>query len=301
MTTAGLYETSGDWLYDVGLPGKSGIGGGIVTVSPGKGGLGTFAPPLDAAGNSVKGQLVARDPLPEPRPGPLRLGAARRAGRIGFAPTPTDKDISVNLHTDLPTRTQIDRLLESRHTASVSIYLSTSPISNGDAERIELKNLAAEGRRQLELAGLDRAGLAAIDEAIADLAEDDTFWRYQARSLAIFATPESLTTFRLPNQLVNLVEVSDRFHVKPLLRALTFPHVDSSSRSPRAPCACSRWWRASRPPRFTCPSFPAMSRARPASPRSRIEHQAAGSRARRARRFACGNTHGRSIRRSGRC
>jgi glutaminase len=61
MTTSGLYETSGDWLYDVGLPGKSGIGGGIVTISPGKGGLGTFAPPLDAAGNSVKGQLVARD------------------------------------------------------------------------------------------------------------------------------------------------------------------------------------------------------------------------------------------------
>ncbi|MCU0788714.1 MAG: glutaminase A [Verrucomicrobia bacterium] len=60
MTTAGLYETSGDWLFDIGLPGKSGIGGGIVTVSPGKGGLGTFAPPLDSAGNSVKGQLVAK-------------------------------------------------------------------------------------------------------------------------------------------------------------------------------------------------------------------------------------------------
>jgi glutaminase len=60
MATAGLYETSGDWLYDVGLPGKSGIGGGIVTVSPGKGALGTFSPPLDAAGNSVRGQLVAR-------------------------------------------------------------------------------------------------------------------------------------------------------------------------------------------------------------------------------------------------
>jgi glutaminase len=60
MATAGLYETSGDWLYEVGLPGKSGIGGGIVTVSPGKGGLGTFSPPLDAAGNSVRGQLVAR-------------------------------------------------------------------------------------------------------------------------------------------------------------------------------------------------------------------------------------------------
>jgi glutaminase len=60
MATAGLYEASGDWLCDVGLPGKSGIGGGIVTVSPGKGGLGSFAPPLDSAGNSVKGQLIAQ-------------------------------------------------------------------------------------------------------------------------------------------------------------------------------------------------------------------------------------------------
>jgi glutaminase len=59
MATAGLYETSGEWLYTIGLPGKSGIGGGIVTVSPGKGGLGTFAPRLDVAGNSVKGQLAA--------------------------------------------------------------------------------------------------------------------------------------------------------------------------------------------------------------------------------------------------
>lgn len=60
MTIAGLYETSGDWLYDIGLPGKSGIGGGIVAVSPGKGGVGTFAPPLDRAGNSVRGQLAAK-------------------------------------------------------------------------------------------------------------------------------------------------------------------------------------------------------------------------------------------------
>jgi len=60
MATAGLYETSGDWLYEIGLPGKSGIGGGIVTVSPGKGGIGTFAPPLDAAGNSIRGQLATR-------------------------------------------------------------------------------------------------------------------------------------------------------------------------------------------------------------------------------------------------
>lgn len=60
MATAGMYETSGDWLYDVGLPAKSGIGGGIVTVSPGKGGLGTYSPRLDPAGNSVRGQLATR-------------------------------------------------------------------------------------------------------------------------------------------------------------------------------------------------------------------------------------------------
>jgi glutaminase len=59
MATAGLYETSGDWLARVGLPGKSGIGGAMVTVSPGKGALGTYAPLLDVAGNSVKGQLAA--------------------------------------------------------------------------------------------------------------------------------------------------------------------------------------------------------------------------------------------------
>lgn len=60
MVTAGLYENSGDWLYETGLPGKSGVSGGMVTVAPGKGGLGTFAPPLDEAGNSIKGQLVAK-------------------------------------------------------------------------------------------------------------------------------------------------------------------------------------------------------------------------------------------------
>ena len=63
LATAGLYEQSGDWLYEIGLPGKSGVSGGIVTVSPGKGGLGTFAPPLDSAGNSVKGQRVDQVPF----------------------------------------------------------------------------------------------------------------------------------------------------------------------------------------------------------------------------------------------
>ncbi len=60
MLTAGLYERSGEWLYEIGLPGKSGVSGGIVTIAPGKGGLATFSPPLDAAGNSVRGQLATK-------------------------------------------------------------------------------------------------------------------------------------------------------------------------------------------------------------------------------------------------
>ena len=60
MSSAGLYELSGDWLYQVGVPGKSGVSGGIVTVAPGKGGLATYSPPLDAAGNSIRGQLATK-------------------------------------------------------------------------------------------------------------------------------------------------------------------------------------------------------------------------------------------------
>jgi glutaminase len=56
MTIAGLYDGSGGWAWHVGLPAKSGVGGGIVAVVPGKGAIAVFAPPLDGAGNSVKAQ-----------------------------------------------------------------------------------------------------------------------------------------------------------------------------------------------------------------------------------------------------
>jgi glutaminase len=56
MATAGLYDDSGQWLYRTGLPGKSGVGGGIIAVSPGKFGIAVISPRLDAAGNSVRAQ-----------------------------------------------------------------------------------------------------------------------------------------------------------------------------------------------------------------------------------------------------
>jgi glutaminase len=56
MATAGLYDDTGKWLFRTGLPGKSGVGGGLIAVSPGKFGIAVVSPPLDAAGNSVKAQ-----------------------------------------------------------------------------------------------------------------------------------------------------------------------------------------------------------------------------------------------------
>lgn len=58
MTMEGLYGSSGDWAYEVGLPSKSGVGGGILAVVPGVMGIAAFAPPLDPAGNSVRGQKM---------------------------------------------------------------------------------------------------------------------------------------------------------------------------------------------------------------------------------------------------
>ena len=61
MATAGLYDDSGKWLFRTGLPGKSGVGGGIIAVSPGKFGIAVISPPLDDAGNSVKAQKTIAD------------------------------------------------------------------------------------------------------------------------------------------------------------------------------------------------------------------------------------------------
>ena len=128
------------------------------------------------------------------------------------------------LYVDVPTLPEFRALASTRADACVSIYLPTTPVTQDTAaSRIALKNLTKQALEQLAAIGFDKRRLGAIGEQLADLAADDEFWKYQAVSLAVLVTPDTMRTFRLPHRLTAITEVSDRFHLKPLLRAIAFP------------------------------------------------------------------------------
>lgn len=126
------------------------------------------------------------------------------------------------LYTDVPTRSEIERLLVSERPSSVSIYApSSAKTQEAQADRIGFKNLAATAVEQLhESASKEDAD--SIEEALHDLIDDDDFWAHQANSLAVFASPDDHQVFRLANHLTESVHVASRFYVKPLLRTITF-------------------------------------------------------------------------------
>lgn len=129
------------------------------------------------------------------------------------------------LYVDTPTRSEFATLIEKRADACVSLYLKTTPISQDIGQsRIEMGNLVREAQRQLEEKNFDKRALEALLEKLHDLLDDDAFWNHQANSLAVFATPDNIRTYRLANNLTPMVQVADRFHLKPLFRAVTFPH-----------------------------------------------------------------------------
>ena len=130
------------------------------------------------------------------------------------------------LYVDIPTLPEIRALIAARADACVSIYVSTTPQTQDvKASRIAFGNLTKSALQQLERAGLDKRRRALLQAELAGLGEDDAFWRLQAHSLAVLATPDRVRTFRLATAITSMVEVSDRFHLKPLLRAIAFPQT----------------------------------------------------------------------------
>ncbi|OLL28503.1 hypothetical protein BTH42_27475 [Burkholderia sp. SRS-W-2-2016] len=128
-------------------------------------------------------------------------------------------------HVDIPGSRDIARLFGIKSDACVSLYLATTPVTSETAgSRIEFSNLIRDAMSRLETRGLDKRRLWQLHELLAEVQENEVFWRYQANSLAVLATPDEIHTFRLANRLESEVEASDRFNIKPLLRATTFDH-----------------------------------------------------------------------------
>lgn len=130
------------------------------------------------------------------------------------------------LKIDLPTDAEIRDLYAARFDAAISIYVPTTPLTQqADAARIAFENHVRTAVEAFRDAGADKRRLLVIEALAADLAADREFWANQGHSLAVFLAPDRIRTFRLPNRLSELCAYSDRFHVKPLLRAVTFPHA----------------------------------------------------------------------------
>lgn len=129
-------------------------------------------------------------------------------------------------HHEIPTPAQLDALWAHRGPSSVSIYLPTDP-SEGRSGADATRFAASAGRAtdQLVAVGASADEVEAVRDQLDDLAADDEFWARRAESLAVLASPSSTRTFRLANHLGDRVSVSDRFHLTPLVRAVTFPQA----------------------------------------------------------------------------
>ena len=128
------------------------------------------------------------------------------------------------LYVDIPTQPELMALTAARGPAHISLYIPTTPETQHiEAARIELGNLLRKAEAQLEAADTPKRTIWPISEQVNDLLDDDSFWTHQANGLAVLVTPEHLYSFRLPTRLEAMVQVADRFHLKPILRAVSVP------------------------------------------------------------------------------
>ncbi|WP_067710478.1 baeRF11 domain-containing protein [Nocardia yamanashiensis] len=126
------------------------------------------------------------------------------------------------LHTDIPTHSEILALARQTGPWCVTVYTPTEvDTPTPDRNRVAVENQVKQALDAVE----DKEARAALAEEFADLLEDEDYWRFQSRTLAIFATPEQLITYRVPNRLEPATTVGGKFLVKPLLRTVTFPQA----------------------------------------------------------------------------
>lgn len=127
------------------------------------------------------------------------------------------------LYLDTVTEEDLRRLDEERGMPCVSLYMPTQPptIPALREDTLAFRDLRSEVSRRLAEAGVDKGAARSIEERLQALEADGEFWRFMARGLAVFATPDMLRTIRLPDAVPRRVEISDRFHVKPLAPLLT--------------------------------------------------------------------------------
>jgi hypothetical protein len=128
------------------------------------------------------------------------------------------------LHTDILTANEFIGLDAVRGDVCISIYLPTTPVTrNTEGDRILFKNLSNDAIEQLKSAKTNKRKVALVETQLTELREDQRYWAYLADGLAVFVTPKEMRTFRLPIAPNADVQVSDRFHVKPLVPLLAFP------------------------------------------------------------------------------
>ena len=138
------------------------------------------------------------------------------------------------MNIDTITTENLAQLTKQRQPGSISLYVASvgprasderAPIVHDtEAARLALRSALTGALAELEEIGVDRADRDRISEAVRALEDDRAFWATQARTIAVFASPEKTHAFRLRNELPQHTAVGDRFDVGPLVRATTFAH-----------------------------------------------------------------------------
>ncbi len=178
MSTAGLYDDSGKWLYHTGLPAKSGVGGGIIAVSPGKFGIAVVSPPLDDAGNSVRAQRAIADISAALGGNPYGAHRQRRRARARR-----------------PRRSRASRFTGSRCSTSGTTSSRSTPIGTTRCASTKLPKFANEfGEDNNTFAGVRQSRLGFSSSTPTPVGELKTIFEFELFGTGV---DSGQTTFRL--------------------------------------------------------------------------------------------------------